>query len=164
MTYSPDSIRIAMVETQFNPEPELALTHKIRQSSRPMERPHMIGTIYLLNRSDESVTVEVRTGGYVTNDDALENYAGKARVVVLEPRSALFLETADERSGDFEYHIWYSVAVPLPDGTRATGTFAVRRYARHDFDTYEDDLVLGVNARIIAATDWWPRLAPVQPA
>jgi hypothetical protein len=124
----------------------------------------MIGTIYLLNRSEEPVTVEVSTGGYVSHDDALENYAGKARVVVLEPRSALFLETADERSGDFDYHIWYSVAVPLPDGTRVTGTFAVHRYARHDFDTYEDDPVLGVNARIIAPRRWWPRLTPGQPA
>jgi len=100
----------------------------------------------------------------VTNDDELQTFSGEARAVALKPRSAFFLETADEKSGDFDDHIAYSVIVPLPDGTRVTGTFAIRRYLQRSFDTYEDDPILGVQARIIGPQEWWPIRSSLRPA
>ncbi len=156
MPFTPDSLRIAMVTRWSVPEPEPKLTHKIRQSSRPVEMAHMIGEIYLVNRSDTAITAQLDTGGYYTTDDALQILSGRTRAVNMEPRSALLLETADEKSGDFECHIWYTVTVPLPDGTRVCGTFGISLYADRELDSDEIDPVLGVNARIIRPRAWEP--------
>lgn len=152
MPFTPDSLRIAMVQTWSEPEPKL--THTSRRSSRPAERSHVTTTIYLLNRSDVSITAEVSTGGYASVDDGLLVLSGRTRTVTLEPRSAFHLETADE--GAFDFKIWYTVTVPLPDGSRVSGTFGISLYAQRDFDCYEDDPVLGVNARIIRPRAWSP--------
>lgn len=154
MPFTPDSLRIAMVTRWSEPEPEPKLTHKIRQSSRPVEMAHRIGTIYLVNRSDTAVTVELNTGGYYSNDDALQILSGRTRTVSMEARSALLLETADEKSGDFECHIWYTVTVPLAAGTRVCGTFGISLYPDRELDSDEDDPVLGVKARIIRPKAW----------
>ena len=156
MPFTPDSLRIAMVETYSKPDPEPKLTHKIRQSSRPAFMAHTIAEIYLLNRSDDAVMVEVSTGGYFSEDDRLQILSGRAQTVTLEPRSAFLLETADEKSGDFECHIWYTLTVPLADGSRVCGTFGISLHADRDLDTYEVDPVLGVKARIIRPKDWSP--------
>lgn len=156
MTFTPDSLRIAMVETYSKPEPEPKLTHKIRQSSRPVERPHRIAMLYLLNRSDDAVAVEVSTGGYVSTDDALQILSGRTRTVSLAPRSAFLLETADEKSGDFDFKIWYSITVPLADGSRVCGTFGIPLYGSSHLETREVDAVLGVEARILRPKAWSP--------
>ncbi|MSP72423.1 MAG: hypothetical protein EXR76_09640 [Myxococcales bacterium] len=96
MTFAPDSLRLAFVQIDSEPEPEPKLTHKIRQSSRPADGRQMSTEISLLNRSDCPVTVEVSTGGYASFGPELMVFSGRTRVVALEPRSAFLLETADE--------------------------------------------------------------------